>query len=136
MSKNSNTQGAKMKTKILSVCIIAGLFTGCNQILPPLPQAPSASQNTNIDKELIKGIKTDGKGGYYVMDDEDCKTLIQAGVFTNRIYSKLPKVSELDDCESVALENMMADAANVSYGADKDTEMKLKPYVPYKRLKY
>ena len=66
-----------MKTKILSLAVIAGVFTGCSQFsLPTLPQP----QAMGINHELIKDIKTDGKGGYYVTKDEDCDKLMQAGV--------------------------------------------------------
>lgn len=66
-----------MKTKILSLAVIAGVFTRCSQFNLPTLRQPQAM---GINHELIKDIKTDGKGGYYVTKDEDCDKLMQAGV--------------------------------------------------------
>ena len=70
--KQKFTQGEKIKTKILSLAVIAGVFTGCSQLNP--------QAQMGINYELIKDIKTDGKGGYYVTKNEDCDKLMQAGV--------------------------------------------------------
>ena len=112
-----------MKTKILSLAVIAGVFTGCSQFnlptlnLPTLPQPQP--QAMGINHELIKDIKTDGKGGYYVTKDEDCDKLMQAGVikkiksmgggFHSNFYH--------DECTGVVLRNIGNDAARLELEA-------------------
>ena len=98
-----------MKTKILSLAVIAGVFTGCSQFnLPTLPQP----QAMGINHELIKDIKTDGKGGYYVMEREDCEKLLKAGAFVNKRYVIR---YEIDYCYDIAQDNIRTDAINASF---------------------
>ena len=130
-----------MKTKILSVCVIAGLFAGCSQLnLPKLPTPTTTTTNSQINKELIKGIKTDGKGGYYVMESEDCEKLLKAGVFVNKGYGKLSRLTdaafshEIDYCYHIAQDNNKADAMNISFGGEKNYH-DLKAYKPYEAVK-
>ena len=117
-----------MKTKILSLAIIAGVFTGCSQFnLPTLPQP----QAMGINHELIKDIKTDGKGGYYVMEREDCEKLLKANVFVNKRYVIR---YEIDYCYDIAQDNIAADAINISYGGETNYH-DLKVYKPYEAVK-
>lgn len=122
-----------MKTKILSLAVIAGVFTGCSQFnlptlnLPTLPQP----QAMGINHELIKDIKTDGKGGYYVMEREDCEKLLKANVFVNKRYVIR---YEIDYCYDIAQDNIRADAINVSFDG-KTNYNDLKVYKPYEAVK-
>ena len=117
-----------MKTKILSLAVIAGVFTGCSQFsLPTLPQP----QAMGINHELIKDIKTDGKGGYYVMESEDCEKLLQAGVFVNKRYVIR---YEIDYCDDIAHDNLTADTINISFNGKRNYH-DLKVYKPYEAVK-
>ena len=127
-----------MKTKILSLAVIAGVFTGCSQFsLPTLPQP----QAMGINHELIKDIKTDGKGGYYVTEREDCEKLLKAGVFVNKGYGRISRLSdavrsrEIDYCYHIAQDNLTADAINVSFGGETNYH-DLKVYKPYEAIKW
>ena len=116
------------KTKILSLAVIAGVFTGCSQFsLPTLPQP----QAMGINHELIKDIKTDGKGGYYVMEREDCEKLLKANVFVNKRYVIR---YEIDYCYDIAQDNIRTDAINVSFDG-KTNYNDLKVYKPYEAVK-
>ena len=109
-----------MKTKILSLAVIAGVFTGCSQFnLPTLPQPQPQQQAIGINHELIKDIKTDGKGGYYVTKDEDCDKLMQAGVI-KKIKSMgggFHSNYYYDQCTGVVLRNIGNDAARLELEA-------------------
>lgn len=95
-----------MKTKILSLAVIAGVFTGCSQLnLPTLPQP----QAMGINHELIKDIKTDGKGGYYVTKEEDCDNLRKAGAM-KVVRSLTSKDLNDDECKGVVRKNILNDA--------------------------
>ena len=128
-----------MKTKILSLAVIAGVFTGCSQFnLPTLPQPQQ--QAIGINHELIKDIKTDGKGGYYVTKDEDCEKLLKAGVFVNKGYGRKSRLSdaawshEIDYCYHVVQDNNIADAINISFDGKRNYN-DLKVYKPYEAIK-
>ena len=97
-----------MKTKILSLAVIAGVFTGCSQFsLPTLPQP----QAMGINHELIKDIKTDGKGGYYVTKDEDCDKLMQAGVIKKiKVRDGVSSKFYYHQCTGVVNHNVVNDA--------------------------
>ena len=127
-----------MKTKILSLAVIAGVFTGCSQFnLPTLPQP----QAMGINHELIKDIKTDGKGGYYVMESEDCDKLLKAGVFVNKGYGRINRLSdaassrEIDYCYDIAHDNLTADTINISFNGKRNYH-DLKVYKPYEAVKW
>ena len=101
-----------MKAKILSLAVIAGVFTGCSQFNLPTLRQPQAM---GINHELIKDIKTDGKGGYYVTKDEDCDKLMQAGVI-----KKIKSMSGgfhsnyyYDQCIGTVNSNVVNDAAGL-----------------------
>ena len=115
-----------MKTKIISLAVIAGVFTGCSQFNLPTLRQPQA-----MGHELIKDIKTDGKGGYYVMEREDCEKLLKAGVFVNKRYVIR---YEIDYCYDIAQDNIAADAINISYGGETNYH-DLKVYKPYEAIK-
>lgn len=101
-----------MKTKILSLAVIAGVFTGCSQFsLPTLPQP----QAMGINHELIKDIKTDGKGGYYVTKDEDCDKLMQAGVIKKikNMGGSMHSNFYYEECTGVVHHNVINDATGL-----------------------
>ena len=102
-----------MKTKILSLAVIAGVFTGCSQFnLPTLPQPQP--QAIGINHELIKDIKTDGKGGYYVTKDEDCDKLMQAGVIKKiKRRDGISSNFYYDECTGVVHHNVINDATGL-----------------------
>ena len=107
-----------MKTKILSLAVIAGVFTGCSQFnLPTLPQPQQ--QAIGINHELIKDIKTDGKGGYYVTKDEDCDKLMQAGVIKKikSMGGAFHSNFYYEECTGVVLRNIGNDAAGLELEA-------------------
>ena len=117
-----------MKTKIISLAVIAGVFTGCSQFNLPTLRQPQAM---GINHELIKDIKTDGKGGYYVMEREDCEKLLKANVFVNKRYVIR---YEIDYCYDIAHDNLTADTINISFG-EKTNYNDLKVYKPYEAVK-
>lgn len=108
-----------MKTKILSLAVIAGVFTGCSQFnlptlnLPTLPQPQP--QAMGINHELIKDIKTDGKGGYYVTKDEDCDKLMQAGVIKKikSMGGAFHSNFYYEECTGVVHHNVINDATGL-----------------------
>ena len=105
-----------MKTKILSLAVIAGVFTGCSQFNLPTLRQPQAM---GINHELIKDIKTDGKGGYYVTKDEDCDKLMQAGVI-KKIKSMgggFHSNYYYDQCIGTVNSNVVNDAARLELEA-------------------
>ena len=75
------------------------------------------------------------------MAREDCEKLLKAGVFVNKGYGRISRLSdavrsrEIDYCYHIAQDNLTADAINVSFGGETNYH-DLKVYKPYEAIKW